>query len=132
MEEMQEKLGAILSNPQMMQTIMQMASALGQQGPPPQQEAPKQQPRQQNQKSGGPALSQSPLGPKELEMLQKIAAFSRQTSLNQEQQALLSALHPYLSGNRLSRLEKAMHAAKIAEFAGVTLEQSGGSTIFGR
>ena len=39
MDEMNEKLGAILSNPQMMQQIMSMAQAMGQQSQPKRHES---------------------------------------------------------------------------------------------
>lgn len=154
MEELEEKLGAILSNPQMMQTIFSMAQSLGQQAGPPQpgsapppeppepprkppkpqapppqrpQTPPPQKPQAPPQKPQAP-----PLGPKELEMLQKIAAFSRQTRLDDAQQCLLQALSPYLSHGRIGRLEKAMHAAKIAHFATETMGKSGIQSLFGR
>ena len=154
MEEMEEKLGAILSNPQMMETIMNMAQSLSQQGQAPPEapeppDAPKQQPQKppqkppqrQPQKSASPPApqkafptppAQPPLGPKELEMIQKIAAFSRQTGLDRDQKALLKALNPYLSSGRISKLEKAMHAAKLAKFATTALDPSGLPSKFGR
>lgn len=132
MEGMEEKLGAILSNPEMMNTIMSMANALGQNqppaGPPPQQkpEPPQQKPAPPPQKSP------PPIGKSELEMISRISVLSRQTGLDRQEQALLKALTPYLSRDRLNKLEKAMHAAKMARFATVALEQSGNSVKTGR
>lgn len=132
MEGMEEKLGAILSNPEMMNTIMSMAKALGQSQspsdptPPPKPEAtpPKVTPP--------PAKNTPPLGRNELEMISRISALSQQTGLNRQEQALLKALHPYLSQDRLSKLEKAMHAAKMAKFATVALAPAGGPLKIGR
>lgn len=118
MEGMEEKLGAILSNPEMMNTIMSMAKALGQNSQPS-DPAPQPKPAPTSPK-GTP-----PIGRNELEMISRISALSRQTGLDRQEQALLKALHPYLSRDRLSKLEKAMHAAKMAKFATVALEQSG-------
>ena len=48
MEGIEEKLGAILSNPEMMNTIMSMAKTLGQnQSPPDSTPTPKQESQQQ-------------------------------------------------------------------------------------
>lgn len=143
MEEMEEKIGAILSNPDMMNQIMAMAQALNQQNstspeqpaPPPQpQKSPPQKPQPSQGRSAPPPAKQSPLpiGKTEIELIQKLSKFSQQTGLDKEQQALLKALNPYLSHDRIRKLEKAMHAAKLAKFASVALEQSGGQLKFGR
>ena len=133
MEGMEEKLGAILSNPEMMNTIMSMAKALGQSQPQPEQ-AQQSQASVPQQKQNPPQAKQSqppqkatpPIGRNELEMISRISALSQQTGLDRQEQALLKALNPYLSRDRLSKLEKAMHAAKMARFATVALAQSGG------
>ena len=139
MEGMEEKLGAILSNPEMMNTIMSMAKALGQSQPQPEQ-AQQSQASVPQQKQNPPQAKQSqppqkatpPIGRNELEMISRISALSQQTGLARQEQALLKALNPYLSRDRLSKLEKAMHAAKMARFATVALEQSGGPLKIGR
>ena len=139
MEGMEEKLGAILSNPEMMNTIMSMAKALGQSQPQPEQ-AQQSQASVPQQKQNPPQAKQSqppqkatpPIGRNELEMISRISALSQQTGLDRQEQALLKALTPYLSRDRLSKLEKAMHAAKMARFATVALEQSGGPLKIGR
>ena len=139
MEGMEEKLGAILSNPEMMNTIMSMAKALGQSQPQPEQ-AQQSQASDPQQKQNPPQAKQSqppqkatpPIGRNELEMISRISALSQQTGLDRQEQALLKALNPYLSRDRLSKLEKAMHAAKMARFATVALEQSGGPLKIGR
>ena len=104
MAEMDDKLGAILNNPAMMQQIMAMAQNLGQQAPPPQE-------------------SPSPFDPN---MIQKVMGLSNQTSIDSNQQALLTALNPYLPHQRLNKLEKAMRAAKLARVASTLLNQGGG------
>lgn len=131
MEGMEEKLGAILSNPEMMNTIMSMAKSLGQSQPPPEQAPP---PRQESpqQKPAPPPKNPFPMGKNELEMISRISALSQQTGLDRQEQALLKALDPYLSRERLSKLEKAMHAAKMARFATVALDRSGVPLKIGR
>lgn len=116
MDNMEEKLGAILSNPQMMEQIMSMASALGsaQQSPlPPEPPAP--------------AMPQIDMG-----MLQKLSGLAGQAGIDQDQQTLLRALSPYLSRDRISRLERAMRAAKTARLATDLLGNGGLNFLTGR
>lgn len=102
MDELEEKLGAVLSNPQLMQQIMSMAQAMGNSAPatPP-------------QPSGNDPAPMPDLG-----MLQKLSGLVGQSGVDRNQQALLKALNPYLGQDRLERLEKAMRAAKMAKLAG--------------
>ena len=123
MESMEDKLGAILGNPQMMQQIMSMAQALGASAPeessPPPPEPPKAQ----------PAMSLDGLDPA---MLGKIAGIASQTGIDPHQKALLSALDPYLNHHHISKLEKAMRAAKIAGIATSVLGSGMLSGLLGR
>ncbi len=122
MDGMEEKLGAILNNPQMMQQIMSMAQALGQSQGPPEQQKP-ELPQQM-----APSL---PSG-MDMAMLQKIMGLARQSGIDKNQQNLLSALGPYLSRERIGKLEKAMRAAKIASLAATALRTSGMLSYSGR
>ena len=97
MDGMEEKLGAILGNPQMMQQIMALAQSMGSQSPPP-EPPPKQE---------GPDPA----------MMQKMMTALQSSGVDAHQQALLSALNPYLTRDRISRLERAMRAAKLAGMA---------------
>ena len=132
MEGMEEKLGAILSNPEMMNTIMSMAKALGQTPPPQEAPPPPRQDAPPQKTPSPPQKSPPPFGRNELEMISKISALSQQTGLDKQEQALLKALLPYLSRDRLNKLEKAMHAAKMARFATFALDRSGGPLKIGR
>ena len=127
MEGIEEKLGSILSNPDMMNTIMNMAKALGQSQPEPapQQPSPAKQPPLQQK-------APPPIGKNELEMISRISSLSQQTGLDRQEQALLRALNPYLTRDRLSKLEKAMHAAKMAKFATIALDRAGAHPKNGR
>ena len=97
MDGIEEKLGAILGNPQMMQQIMTMAQSMGASSPTP-------EPSPQSQ------------GPDPV-MVQKIMAALHSSGVDSNQRALLSALNPYLTPDRISRLERAMRAAKLAGMA---------------
>lgn len=105
MEDLEQKLGAVLSNPQLMEQIMTMAKSMG--NSPPQEE--KRPPE------SAPPPPQPSIDPG---MLSKLAGLSRQGAIDRDQQALLKALNPYLSKDRISRLERAMRAAKMAKLAG--------------
>ena len=109
MDQMEEKLGAILGNPDMMQKIMSMAQSLG-----AAQEQPKQAP---------PPTQESSVPELDVASLQKIMRFAPQTGIDQNQQALLKALGPFLSQDRIRKLEKAMRAAKLANLATSALGQ---------
>lgn len=103
MEGMDQKLSAILGNPDMMRSIMSMAQALGGATPP---EKPPEQPREP-----GPDPA----------MLQKMMAIVQGSGIDSNQRALLHALHPYLTRDSIGRLERAMRAAKLANLASTFL-----------
>ena len=105
MDALEEKLGAVLNNPQLMQQIMSMAQAMGS---TPAANAP-------------PPPSPDPAPMPDLGMLQKLSGIASQSGVDRNQQALLKALDPYLGRDRLGRLEKAMRAAKMAKLAGSLL-----------
>lgn len=100
MEDMESKIGAILGNPEMMQQIMAMAQQF--------QAPPEQSPPIQNQDA-------------DFSMLQKLAPLIGKTRIDGNQQALLQALGPYLSSQRIAKLQKAMRAAKLAGMASLVL-----------
>jgi len=121
MDQMEEKLGAILNNPQMMQQIMAMAQTMSQ-----------SQPEKESIKS--PELKQPPSSMPEIDlsMVKNLSGLANQNSISKEQRALLSALGPYLSRDRVQKLEKAMRAEKMARLASSFLGQGGLSFLTGR
>ena len=100
MSELEDKLNSVLNNPQMMQQIMAMAQSMG---VPP-------------QKEDGPAKNDA-LPEIDLGTLQKLSGLAGQSSIDKNQRSLLHALGPYLSKERITKLEKAMRAAKMARMA---------------
>lgn len=105
MDNLEQQLGAVLGNPEMMQQIMAMAQALGTSNPEP-QEAPPPPP---------------PMPDIDIGLLKKLSGLAGQGSIDQDQQALLKALGPYLTSRRIHKLENAMRAAKMARLAAATL-----------
>ena len=118
MDEMEQKLGAILGNPDLMKQIMSMAQSLGQQ---PAQQLPQEPPP--------PAVSEPGMDPA---ALQKIASLAGKTGIDRNQQALLKALGPYLSVQRVRKLEKAMRAAKLTELASSLIGSGALQGLLGR
>ncbi len=113
MNEMEEKLGAILGNPEMMSQIMAMAQSLGQ-GQSQNQQSQTQQP------SGSAPQQTTDFDPA---MLQKIMTMTQKINIDGNQRELLHALGPYLSHQRIEKLEKAMRAARLADLATSALGQ---------
>ena len=97
MDDLQTKMNSILSDPEAMQKISAMAQSLG---------------LGQNQ----PAPD-APLPEIDPSMLQKLSGLAKGTTVDKNQQSLLHALGPYLSRERLGKLERAMRAAKMAKMA---------------
>ncbi len=114
MDDMEEKLGAILNNPQMMQQIMAMAQGFQDKGPKKSPSSGKQDsPKEQN----FPEI--------DLQMIQKLSKLASQSNIDKREQALLRALGAYLSRQRLQKLEKAMKAARLAKVATAALGAGG-------
>lgn len=121
MDDMQNQMNAILGNPEMMQKIMEMAQSLGQSQPPQQKTAP-----QQTESAG---LTMPDI---DISMIQKLSGLAGKSNIDNNQRTLLKALIPYLSKERIFKLEKAMRAAKMASMASTFLGQSGFQFLSGR
>ena len=106
MDDMEQKLGAILGNPEMMAQIQAMAQSLGGSSEPVPQNG----------------------NPPDLSMLRNLGALG----IDDNQQALLTALTPYLPEDRVERLRKAMRAAKMARAASSFLGSGGLQLLTGR
>lgn len=108
MAEFEDRLGSILSNPDLMGKIMSMANSMNQQPTP----APAPQPN----------ASAMPFDPGAMAgMMQMLKA----TQLEPKQRQLLQALRGFVPEDRLVRLEKAMQASLIAKFASKAMNQGG-------
>ncbi|MBE6917531.1 MAG: hypothetical protein E7470_06520 [Ruminococcaceae bacterium] len=106
MEDVENKLNSILGDPQMMAKIMSMAQQLGggMNAPPPPAPPPPPQP------------AEMPAG-FDIGTISKLAGFANAAQIDKKEQALLCALGAYLPNERISKLEKAMRAAKLAGLA---------------
>lgn len=122
MEDFEQQLGTLLSNPEMMQKIASLAQTLGQ------GDTEKAESRKDTTAQNVSSENRSNI---DLSMIQKLSGFMQHNSIDQQQRALLQALRPYLSRSRLNKLENAMRAAKMAKFASSAID-SGKLQAFGR
>lgn len=102
MDDLESKLTSVMNNPEMMAKIMSLAQNLNQ------TEAPSK-----------PETEKSPVGDFDPAILQRLSGLAKNTGVDKNQQTLLKALSPYLSRQRIQKLEKAMRAAKMASMAGL-------------
>ncbi len=105
MDDLESKMGAVLSNPEMMQKIMELAQSFN---PPSAEPAPPPR-EEENTGFNMPEL--------DFATIQKLSGFLGASRIDSNQQTLLRALSPYLSNQRIAKLEKAMRAAKMANMA---------------
>ena len=111
MAEFEDKLNAVLSNPELMGQIMSMAGSLNQQQAPPPPPPPPQS-----------SFGAMPFDPGAMAgMMQMLKA----TQLEPRQRQLVQALRGFVPEDRLIRLEKAMQASLIAKFASAAMNQGG-------
>ena len=106
MDNMESQLNAILGNPQMMEQIMSIAQNF--------QTEPQAQP------PPGEAVPEI-----DFALVQRLTSLIGKTGIDNHQATLLQALSPYLSAQRIQKLEKAMRAAKLAGMASVVFGQLG-------
>lgn len=120
MSEMEEKMGAILNDPQMMQKIMAMVQSLQSQAP---------------HEDTAPPVCDAPAADipvPDMAMLGQLSKLMGNSRIDNNQQTLLRALSPYLSRERISKLERAMRAAKMASLASGLLGSGGLLSGIGR
>ena len=108
-QPLEQAIGAILQDPEQMQTILSFAKSLGLSPPeaPPKTEPPPSPP----QKEPPPRTSNDALG----ELLQKAG------QLDKRQENLLNALKPFLKPERREKIDRAMQAARLSRLAGAAL-----------
>lgn len=114
--ELEDKLNSVLNDPEMMQKIAAIANSLNQQNDAP---PPKDKPQQ-------------PLPNFDPAMLQRMTGMMNGMGVDKNQRALLSALAPYLSRDRLQKLENAMRAAKMAGLAASAVQRRPSHSSSGR
>lgn len=117
MSELEEKIGSVLNNPQLMQQILSMAQTIGNQQPTNSPQEPKKE---------------EPVPVFDPALMRSLAGMIGQNQVDGNQQALLNALCPYLSQERVIKLERAMRAARLAGAASSFLNAGGLNLLSGR
>lgn len=119
MEDLENKIGEILGNPEAMAGILSLAKNLGLTPSEPSEPQAAQEP----QASAPPPPSQQP------EALAGSMAqlLSLAGSMGGKELALLQALRPLLRENRREKLDRAIQAARISQIAGTAMKTLGNS-----
>lgn len=119
MDDLEQRIQSVLSDPEQMQQVLNMARAFGvsipesgepeareQESPPPAQDIPPQ--------PGVDAFSE-PVS----QLLQQAG------KLEKRQENLLNALKPFLKPNRREKIDRAMQVARLSHLAGYALRSRG-------
>lgn len=109
MDDIDQKLDAILGNPDLMQQIMSLASQIN----IPEIQKPEQQKETVKEEKTIPSLDGN--------LIKGISNLLNNTGIDKNQQTLLSALKPYIGAEKTRKLEKAMQASKMAQLASTYL-----------
>lgn len=141
MSEFEEKLNAILSNPDAMSQVMNLAQSLnlggGGEGPSAQQEDSSNPPPGGAESGGGPDLGDlaglgNLLGQIDPAMIQRLLPLVGELTGgggNDERMQLLYALRPFLKPERRDKVERAAKAAKLIHVGKKLLSTMGESYV---
>lgn len=113
MAQLEEKLGAILNNPQAMSQILSLAQSLG--------GAPEGEPTEESAPPETPPQSPAPeLDPKVMEVgMRALAAWQEP---GDSRSALLQALRPLMKEERRSKVDKAIQITRLSKVVRVVLD----------
>ena len=131
MSELEDKLSAILSNPDAMNQILTLAHSLGsgaKQDPPPatpdseQADAaePPAPPQAQAAPGGDLFSALGSLDPRLLQLAMRL--LSEYQSNDDERAALLNALRPFVKKERYAKLDKAIRISKLTRLIHIALD----------
>lgn len=119
MSELEDKLGAILSNQDAMNQIMALAQSLGK-GSAPDQPPPAQEAQTQTQDGGDLLSALGGLDPRLISMAMRLAG--EYNSNNDSRAALLEALRPFVKEERYAKLDKAIQISKLTRVIRIALD----------
>ena len=127
MAEFDEKLNNILSNPEAMSQIMQLAQSLGGPAASPPAQQPAQAPPPPS--GGGGDLLSSLAGGLDAGLLTRLLPLIQELGGQRESNArnLLYALRPYLKAERQDKIERALQLARLFHLGRKFLSGWGGS-----
>lgn len=131
MDDLNEKIARLLSDPSSMAKIQSAMAALGGESTPtsePTVPATAQKPPAQTEETTGKTPSFSLDGLPDLSMLQKLAPLMGAFNQDNDDTRLLQALRPYLHGEREQRLDDTMKMLRLTRLLPLLQEQG----IFGK
>ena len=122
MDELERALRAVLDDPAQLQELRELAGSMGFSVPQAQPErAPVPDPPESEPKPVQAVFQQQPLP-------EPAAAMLRQAGkMDKRQEALLLALKPFLRKERQEKIDRALHAARLASLASLALNNRGRS-----
>lgn len=120
MDDLESKLSAVFSSPESMEQIKNLAKSLS--GAIGGGSAPAGDGAQSSAEPG--QASGDPIA--DARMMQLFSRVMREYSRPSEAGAIVSALRPYLSDERVKKLDKAMNIARLAKLAKTILPELGG------
>ena len=137
MSEFEEKLNAILSNPDAMSQVMNLAQSLnlgGESPPPPQEDSPPSGGPAPGGPGPGPDLAGlgSLLGQINPETIQKLLPLVGELANdggNDERMQLLYALRPFLKPERRDKVERAAKTARLIHVGKKLLQSMGENNV---
>ncbi len=118
MDELERALRAVLDDPAQLQELRELAGSMGFSVPQAQPErAPVPDPPESEPKPVQAVFQQLP---------EPAAAMLRQAGkMDKRQEALLLALKPFLRKERQEKIDRALHAARLASLASLALKNRG-------
>ena len=120
MDELERALRAVLEDPAQLQELRTLADSLGLSAP---------QPHAADAASTAPPPMPEPPGAPPLAVPEAAAAMLRQRGgASSKQEALLLALKPFLRKQRQEKIDRALHAARLASLASLALKSRGSSS----
>lgn len=129
MSELEDKLGAILSDQDAMSQIMALARSLGgsqgsapdRQPPPPEAQPLREPPPADSAQGGGDLFSAlGQLDPRLISMAMRLAG--EYNSNDDQRAALLNALRPFVKPERYGKLDKAIQISKLTRVVRIALD----------
>lgn len=113
MAEFDDKLNSILSNPDAMSQIMQLAQSLGGSSAPPPPEPPSPREGQSAAPGGDPLSSLLGGGGLDPGLLSRLLPLIQDLGGDSNARNLLYALRPYLRSDRQEKVERALQLARL-------------------
>ena len=120
MDELERALRAVLDDPAQMRELRELAGSMGFPAPQMQPEnEPASKPPEPEPKPAQAAFQQQALPEPAVEMLRQAG------KADKKQEALLLALKPFLRKERQEKIDRALHAARLASLASLALKNRG-------